>query len=71
MSFLDFLKILLKTEGFSGAVVGLLAVLLLYFKAPQEIVTALLAVITVVLAALTAWLTAARIRTRVHFNKCR
>lgn len=65
MSFLDFLKILLSAEGFSGAVVGLVAVILLYAKVPQDIVTAILAVVTVILAALTVWLTAARIRARM------
>lgn len=65
MSLLDFLKILLSSEGFLGAVVGLIAVILLYAKIPQDIVTAILALVTVILAALTAWLTAARVRARL------
>lgn len=62
MNILDFLNILLKAEGFTGSVVGLLAVILLYIKAPQDIMTAILAVVTVILAALTTYLTAARMK---------
>jgi hypothetical protein len=65
MTILDFLKILLKTEGFSGAVVGLIAVVLVYLKVPQEITTAVLGIVTVILVALTTYLTAARIRARL------
>ena len=65
MSILDFLKILLKTEGFSGAVVGLIAVILAYLKVPQEITAAVLGVIAVLMIALTTYLTAARIRARM------
>ena len=65
MSLMDFLKILLSTEGFTGAVVGLIAVILLYAKVPQDIVTSILALVTVIMAAITAWLTAARVRARM------
>jgi hypothetical protein len=68
MNIWDFIKILVKTEGFSGAIVGLIAVILTYLKVPAEIATAVIGVITVIMAALAGYL--ATIRARASFHCC-